>query len=196
MVRHSFSIGKIETPKNGKSRRVDMWQQLTDTLRELQLQRKAETLRKGWGKVPEWVFIFEAGKPLILSHWRKGVFDRDLEKAKLRKVRIHDLRHSYASMMIPAGESFSYVRDQLGHYSIKVTVDIYGHLAPEGNKEAVDRLDDNATRRNPGATKKQKEQAVSANSLKLLASPTGFEPVLPAWKAGVLDRARRWGLFD
>jgi len=180
MVRHGFSIGKIETPKNGKSRRVDMSQQLTDTLRELQLQRKAETLRKGWGKVPEWVFIFEAVKPLILSHWRKGVFDRDLEKAKLRKVRIHDLRHSYASMLIQAGESLAYIRDQLGHHSIKVTVDIYGHLAPEGNKEAVDRLDDNATRRNPGATKKQKEQAVSANSLKLLASPTGFEPVLPA----------------
>ena len=152
MVRHGFSIGKIETPKNGKSRRVDIWQQLTDTLRELQLQRKAETLRKGWGKVPEWVFIFEAVKPLILSHWRKGVFDRALEKAKLRKVRIHDLRHSYASMLIQAGESLAYVRDQLGHHSIKVTVDIYGHLAPEGNKEAVDRLDDTA----PMGTQKRK----------------------------------------
>jgi hypothetical protein len=53
-------------------------QLLTDTRRELQLQRKAETLRKGWGKVPEWVFISEAGKPLILNHWRKGVFDRAL----------------------------------------------------------------------------------------------------------------------
>jgi integrase len=39
MVLHGFSIGKIETPKNGKSRRVDMSQQLiTDTRRELQLQ--------------------------------------------------------------------------------------------------------------------------------------------------------------
>ena len=35
-----------------------------------------------------------------------------------------------------------YVRDQLGHYSIRVTVYIYGHLAPEGNKEAVDKFDD------------------------------------------------------
>lgn len=41
-----------------------------------------------------------------------------------------------------AGESLAYVRDQLGHHSIKLTVDIYGHLAPEGNKQAVDRLDD------------------------------------------------------
>jgi integrase len=107
MVRHGFSIGKIETPKNGKSRHVDMSQQLTDTLRELQLQRKAETLRKGWGTVPEWVFISESGKPLILNHWRKGVFDRALGKAKLRKIRILDLRHSYASMLIHAGESLA-----------------------------------------------------------------------------------------
>ena len=180
MVRHGFSIGKIETPKNGKSRRVDMSQQLTDTLLDLQLQRKVEKLRKGWEEIPEWVFISEAGKPLILNHWRKGVFDNALKKAKLRKIRIHDLRHSYASMLIQAGESLAYVRDQLGHHSIKVTVDIYGHLAPEGNKEAVDRLDDTATGRNPDATQKEKELTQNANSLRLLASPTGFEPVLPA----------------
>jgi hypothetical protein len=54
------------------------------------------------------------------------------------------------------GESPAYIRDQLGHHSIKVTVDICGHLAPEGNKGAVDRLDD-ATRRKPGATRKDKE---------------------------------------
>jgi integrase len=70
-----------------------------------------------------------------------------LEKAGLRESRIHDLRHTYASLLIQAGESLAYVRDQLGHHSIKVTVDVYGHLAPEGKKEAVDRLDD-ATIRN------------------------------------------------
>jgi integrase len=146
----------------------------------LQLQRKAETLRKGWGTVPEWVFISESGKPLILNHWRKGVFDRALGKAKLRKIRILDLRHSYASMLIQAGESLAYIRDQIGHHSIKVTVDIYAHLAPEANKKAVVRLDDTATGRNPDAPKKEKELTQNANSLKLLASPTGFEPVLPA----------------
>ena len=40
------------------------------------------------------------------------------------------------------GESMVYVRDQLGHSSIRITVDTYGHLVPGGNKEAVDRLDD------------------------------------------------------
>ncbi len=52
------------------------------------------------------------------------------------------LRHTYASLLMQDGVSLAYIRDQLDHHSIKVTVDIYGHLAPQGNKEAVDRLDD------------------------------------------------------
>ncbi|MBF0551672.1 MAG: tyrosine-type recombinase/integrase [Deltaproteobacteria bacterium] len=83
-----------------------------------------------------------------------------MEKAGLRRIRIHDLRHSFASLLIQAGESLAYVRDQLGHHSIQVTVDIYGHLTPGGNKQAVDRLDDQdysaATIRNLSATNNKK----------------------------------------
>ncbi|MEE8077119.1 MAG: hypothetical protein V3T60_16040, partial [Candidatus Binatia bacterium] len=35
-----------------------------------------------------------------------------------------------------------YIKDQLGHHSIQITVDTYGHLVPGGNRQAVDRLDD------------------------------------------------------
>ena len=60
----------------------------------------------------------------------------------MRPIRIHDIRHTYASLLLQMGESMIYVRDQLGHSSIRITVDTYGHLVPGGNKEAVDRLDD------------------------------------------------------
>jgi integrase len=56
------------------------------------------------------------------------------------------------------GESVAYVKEQLGHGSIQITVDTYGHLIPGANRGAVNRLDDadatqrGATRRNPGAT--------------------------------------------
>jgi integrase len=142
VVQRNFSRGKAETPKSGKSRRVDMSKQLTETLVALRRQRKLQTLKQGWQKVPDWVFINNQGEPLDVNNWRKRVFYRALEKAGLRRIRIHDLRHTYASLLIQAGESLPYVRDQLGHHSISVTVDIYGHLAPEGNKEAVDKLDD------------------------------------------------------
>jgi integrase len=160
-VRRGISRGKIETPKNDKSRRVDMSRHLAETLSELRKQRRVEDFRKGRGEGPEWIFPSATQKPLVASHWRSRVFEKALAKAGLRKIRIHDLRHGYASMMIQAGESLAYIRDQLGHHSIKVTVDIYGHLAPDGNKEAVDRLDDDATIRNPGATKDERKEAVN-----------------------------------
>jgi len=54
----------------------------------------------------------------------------------------------------------AYVRDQLGHSSIKVTVDTYGHLVPGSNREAVDKLDDVqpvATPAQPGAFEAEKK---------------------------------------
>lgn len=59
----------------------------------------------------------------------------------MRRVRFHDLRHSFASILLQNGESPVCVKDQLGHSSIAITVDLYGHLIPGGNRQAVDRLD-------------------------------------------------------
>ena len=163
-VERGFSRGKIETPKSGKSRRVDMSKQLANVLSELKHSRKIETIKKGWKKMPEWVFVSSLGTSLDINNWRRRIFDKVIEKAGLRKVRIHDLRHTFASLLIQAGESLVYVRDQLGHHSIRVTVDIYGHLAPGGNKEAVDRLDDpgfSATIRNPSATNGKRVPALT-----------------------------------
>ena len=78
----------------------------------------------------------------------------------MRRVRFHDLRHTYASLLISQGESLAYVRDQLGHSSIKVTVDTYGHLVPGSNRKAVDKLDDAppvATPAQPGAFEAEKK---------------------------------------
>jgi len=80
------------------------------------------------------------GTQLDPSNLRK-VFNRLLTDAKLRRVRFHDLRHSFASLLLEQGESLTYVKEQMGHSSINVTVDIYGHLVPGGNRAAVDKLD-------------------------------------------------------
>ncbi len=74
-----------------------------------------------------------------------------LRRSALRYRKPHALRHTYASLLVQNGESLAYVRDQLGHHSIKITVDTYGHLIPGANRQAVDRLDD-ATGRNLYAT--------------------------------------------
>jgi integrase len=141
-VRRNLVAGRLTTPKNGMTRRVDMSAQLTQVLRETLTVRKEETLRQGWKHLPDWMFCNEAGKHLDGDNLRHRVFHRVLAKAGLRRVRLHDLRHTFASLLIQQGESLAYVRDQLGHASIQLTVDTYGHLIPGANRQAVDKLDD------------------------------------------------------
>jgi integrase len=153
-VQRAFSGPHLSTPKNGKTRRVDMSLQLTETLKACLVERKAETLRKGWGEVPLWVFLSEEGTPYNRGNFRWRIWYKLLEKAGLRRIRIHDVRHTFASLLLQNGESLVYVKEQMGHHSIQLTVDTYGHLIPGGNRAAVDRLDgpEPATVRNPSAT--------------------------------------------
>ncbi len=140
-VARALSQGQVETPKSGHGRTVDLSQPLADTLARLEVDRKAETLRKGWREMPPWVFLNEASKLLDDGKVRK-VMSRILKKAKLPPhFSPHCLRHTYASLMLQQGESVAYVQRQLGHASIQLTVDTYGKWLPLGNKGAVDRLD-------------------------------------------------------
>lgn len=52
------------------------------------------------------------------------------------------MRHTFASWLIANGESLVYVKEQLGHHSIQITEDTYGHLIPGANRKAVNALDD------------------------------------------------------
>jgi hypothetical protein len=61
--------------------------------------------------------------------------------AELVHIRFHDLRHFFASMLIAQGETAKYVCDQLGHSSIQVTFDTYGHLFPQSRREASSKLE-------------------------------------------------------
>ena len=63
------------------------------------------------------------------------------ERAGMKGTRFHDLRHFFASQLIANGETAAYVRDQMGHSSIKVTFDTYGHLLPGRGKEASGRYE-------------------------------------------------------
>ena len=162
-IERSLSKGRVETPKNGQSRKVDMSQQLTNTLRELKHHRKVETLKRGWARMPEWVFVTMDGEPYHESYIRR-MFYKALNKASLRKIRIHDLRHAYATLRISKGDNIADVSKQLGHHSVKFTMDIYYHWVPGGSKGEVDGLDElgsGATIRNLSATK---EKGVSRGS--------------------------------
>src|SRR5262245_31466730 len=104
--------------------------------------------------MPALVFPSDAGTPLDDSNIRKAML-AIVTKAELRRRPsiVHVLRHTFGSLLIQQGESLTYVKEQMGHASIQITVDIYGHLVPGGNRGAVDRLDTwGATFRNLDAT--------------------------------------------
>lgn len=138
--------------------------------------------------MPEWVFVNTAGTPVNTSHWRVRVFNKIFEREKnLRRVRIHDLRHTYASLLIQEGASLPYIKDQLGHHSISMTVDVYGHLTPGANQAWVDRLDHLAPNGTPVAPKQKRSQPQEANSLFLHGDPKGTRTPV----AGVRGRSPR-----
>ena len=60
----------------------------------------------------------------------------------LKKIRIHDLRHSHASLLINQGEDYLVVKERLGHASITTTIDTYSHLYPSKQKSLANKLDD------------------------------------------------------
>jgi len=57
------------------------------------------------------------------------------------KVRFHDLRHSHASQLLRAGVSPKVVQERLGHGTVGITLDIYSHILPGIQEEAVRKLD-------------------------------------------------------
>ncbi len=67
--------------------------------------------------------------------------NRISEKANLKKIRVHDLRHSHASMLIDLGFPPIMVKERLGHQNIETTLETYSHLYKSKNKELMDKLE-------------------------------------------------------
>lgn len=154
-VRRAYTHGRFETPKSRKSRVVDMSDQLKQTL----LAHRSRLVQSYGGRQPacevpgrrpgeklavHLAFPSETGGPLDGDNFRKRVFYRVIELADVPQIRFHDIRHTFASLLLQQGESLHYVKEQMGHASIQTTVDVYGHLVPGSNRNAVNRLDDPA----------------------------------------------------
>jgi integrase len=138
-IRRSCRRGRITGTKTDKRRRVDMTPQLTEALKELRTKQKRFTLKNGQ-PFPEWVFANKKGKIFVRVAFENAL-NRCLKKAKLRRIRVHDLRHTYATIRLMRGHNVGDVSYQLGHSSIKMTYDVYAHWIPGQFKSEVDELD-------------------------------------------------------
>jgi integrase len=139
-VRRSFRRGRFDGPKTDRDRRVDMSDQLVEALQGLLKARKRQALKEGTGGEPPMTIFHRQGRPMNQEYVRL-LFKHILKRAGIRQIRFHDIRHTYASQLLSQGLSPVYIKEQLGHHSIQITVDIYGHLIPNSNQGAVNLLD-------------------------------------------------------
>lgn len=94
----------------------------------------------------------EPEEPLFLllsrSSMQKYLYEA-AEKAGFEHIRLHDLRHSHASLLINLGVNILAISRRLGHNDIKTTLNIYGHLYHTTNEEIAAQLDDIITKKSP-----------------------------------------------
>jgi len=141
-VRRNYVYGRFTSPKSHKSRRVDMSPELRRTLLELRDTRLFEAFAAGNSSIAEeFLFPSTTGSVLDPDNMIRDQFLPTLQTAGIRAIRFHDLRHTFGAMLIAAGAPLNYVKEQLGHASIQITVDTYGHLIPGVGERYVDRLD-------------------------------------------------------
>ena len=116
---------RVVESKNGESRIIPMNDVVYRTLREQRRQLKAD-----------FVFVNGKGKPYRNI---KYAFRKALERAGIDDFHFHDLRHTFASNLVMAGEDLVTVKELLGHKSIQMTMR-YSHLSQKHKMAAVQRL--------------------------------------------------------
>ncbi len=133
-VKRSLWKGQFINPKTKTSmRNIDMSPYLSMELRKHKFTNPISEL--------DLVFCNSDGKPLDPDSLVKRQFLPALQRANIRQVRFHDLRHTNVTLRIEQGQNIKYIQNQLGHSSIQTTLDRYGHLIKEVNSEQARKLD-------------------------------------------------------
>ena len=134
-IRRTFNHQRFFPPKTKESiRAIDCAPSLIQAL-------ALWKLASPYNKDEDMVFANEAGEPMNYSNMVQRYFQKALRDAKLKRIRFHDLRHTYASLLLQQGENIKYIQNQLGHSSPTVTLNVYSHLMKSENQEAACRLE-------------------------------------------------------
>jgi integrase len=130
----------LTAPKTAKSRRRIALDQFTVTrLRDHKRRQAEERLAAGelWDATADLVFTDEAGGPLHPDSFSR-TFNRLARSAGLPRIRLHDLRHGYATLALQAGVHPKVVSERLGHATVGITLDLYSHVVEGLDAEAAD----------------------------------------------------------
>jgi integrase len=133
-VRHavvSVAYAVLESrPKTHQSRVIDVDPETVAVVREH--RRKQQIERDQWGpdyRDNDLVVARENGQPIHPHSFSQG-FERCVRRARLRRIRLHDLRHTHATIAVKAGVPVKVISERLGHESPAFTLKQYAHVIP------------------------------------------------------------------
>ena len=135
----------FKDPKTRGSRRtLPIPETLASVLRAHRAMQAAQALRLGdhYDREADLVFANELGAPIDLRNLTSRHFKPALERAGLpASLRLYDLRHTHATALLTLGIHPKVVAERLGHASTRMTLDVYSHVLPGMQEEAVRALE-------------------------------------------------------
>lgn len=138
----SKGISYISTTKTKSGmRRITIHKKLNDELKEWK-KTQYKLLDNFITSDKNELQIFQNSPMVITKNATEKFYKKILKRdPNLKRIRIHDFRHSHASLLINQGEDYLVVKERLGHASITTTIDTYSHLYPSKQKDLADKLD-------------------------------------------------------
>lgn len=136
-----LQVVEVKTEKS--RRKIQLGQASVQALRRHRARQGEERLRRGnvWADL-DLVFTNEVGRPIHPSNFLQRDFRPLVAKAKLPPMKFHDLRDTCATLLLVRGVHPKIVSEMLGHSDITVTLNIYSHVLPTMQQQAIDTLDD------------------------------------------------------
>ena len=140
-IKNNLTYDGLRKPKNGKYRTVPISAPIRHVLIE-QREHQNQNKEQYWENYHRSDYVCTKDDGSILDPSTiSSRFGQILARDKIPHVRFHDLRHTAASLLIMEGVDLKTVSEILGHSSISITADVYGHVLDDHKAKAVSKLD-------------------------------------------------------
>jgi integrase len=139
------AVGLVSSePKNASRRTVDLLQRAAEALRSHRKRQMEEqpTVGAQWTDNGLVFTTTTIGTPLDAQKRVNRHFKPLLKRAGLPDIRWHDLRHTYATLLLSRGTHPTYVQKSLGHASVQLTLDRYSHWMPSMGRNTAKGIDE------------------------------------------------------
>jgi len=130
----------VETPKSHRSRTVDLDPITVRALRTRRKEQLEERLAGDSGYLASDLVFTNPDGSLVHPDTFTQAFDRKVEQTGLRRITLHGLRHTHATLLLKAGVPVHVVSQRLGHSDPGFTLRQYGHVLPSMQADAVNKI--------------------------------------------------------